>query len=201
MRQYLFTVLLLANLSMTASGQALPAFKAYGNKIQGLTADREVKMREALATFEKIMNDPAFQAELLKKSFAYDIPDDPNSSLTTRQVAEKLYRGSEWYQPADDNTANIYWEIKKRAKIVTVFTRHPAIGYGLPSDTTIYTYTWWFDDSRHKADLVGHIAHEWSHKLKFDHLTAPHAGRELTVPYAFGDLVTLFALKYYSRIN
>ncbi|WP_439697455.1 hypothetical protein ACFGVS_03370 [Mucilaginibacter sp. AW1-7] len=197
MFRYLLTTLTLSAVFCVATGQPLPEFKTRGNKIQGLTTAREAKMREALATFEKIMNDTLFQKELLRKTFAYDVPTDPYRTLTTRQVVEKLYKAAEWYQPAEDQTANVYWVIKKRAKIVTVLTPHPAIGYGLPTDTTIYTYTWYFDDAANKADIVGHLAHEWSHKLKFAHLKNSHPGRENTVPYAFGNLIKAFAKKYY----
>ena len=174
--------------------QDFPLFKVEGTQITGLTPEREAKMVRAMAIFEKVMNDKDFQVELMKFPFEFDVPNDPNRNLTSAEVTEKLYQGQEHYKSGKDNTANLHWVIKRKAR--PIFSRHPAIGFGNPGEKEIFTYTWFFDQSNNLADLIGHIAHEWSHKVGFDHLFKPHSGRENTVPYAFGELVRRFALRH-----
>ena len=172
--------------------QQLPVFKVKGERTIGLNTAQRVKMQQALALFEKVMNDTAFQTAVRTYHFQYDKPDDPNRNLSPEQVAQKLYGGTEWYFPAIDNTANVYWELKKKPWLKPKIT----IGYGMPQDTVIFTYTWYFDEDDNLPELAGHIAHEWSHKVGFDHTLEDHPGREETVPYAFGNLVAQFAAKY-----
>jgi len=64
------------------------------------------------------------------------------------------------------------------------------IGFGLPTDEWIHTYQAFFDDAT-ESELAGHFAHEWCHKIGFEH--AMYAwqdkNRDSSVPYAIGKLV------------
>ena len=173
--------------------QNIPAFKVQADEINGLTPEREQKMKLAMSIFEKVMNDKDFQNELSSFPYQYDVDTDTNRTLTPQQVAVKLMNGQEFYKKDNDQTANLHWFIKKKNK--PLFSRHPAIGYGNEDGIPIYTYTWFFDNSD-IADIVGHIAHEWSHKVGFEHQYEPHPRRDNTVPYAFGNLFVKYAAKY-----
>lgn len=176
-------------------GQNFHTFKVQGDEINGLKPDREQTMKLAMSIFEKVMNDKDFQNELSTFSYQYDVDSDPNRTLTPRQVATKLMNGQEFYKKDNDYTANLHWFIKKKNR--PLFSRYPAIGYGNEGGISIYTYTWFFDNSNSDISaIVGHIAHEWSHKVGFEHQFNPHPKRNSTVPYAFGNLVTKYAKKY-----
>ena len=169
----------------------LPHFKAEATRIEGLTPSREDKMRQSIVVFEKVMNDIDFQTKLLQFPFQFDVPDDPNRNLTPEQVVIKIYDAQEHFKPDKDNTANLHWIIRKKKR--PLFSRRPAIGFGSPGGVEFFTYTWFFDQTNNLPDIAGHIAHEWSHKIGFDHLFNYHPGRENTVPYAFGNLVEKYA--------
>ena len=179
--------------SSFAQGTTLPVFKVTGNRIEGLNATREDKMEQALRIFEKIMNDPAFQKELLSSKFKFDVIGDPNARFTTKQVVDKIYAGREWYKDTANNTADINWEVKPKKR--PYFTE-PEIGIEPQQDSTIYTYTWFFDKSDNLPDLVGQVAHEWLLKLGFEHAFKRHRLIERTVPFIFGNLVTKYATHY-----
>ena len=189
-------IIIVTILPFYAKGQPLPMFKAHGDSIVGLTAEREQQMKAALHIFELVMNDTAFQRALLNTKFVFDVPNDPNINLSTLQIVSKIYAGKEFYKPMEDNVANVHWIIVKKRR--PIFTRHPALGEGAEDGVEIFTYTWFFD-SGDIAEITGHIAHEWSHKIGFEHAFHPHPGRDDTVPYAFGYLVRDFAKKYISN--
>jgi len=162
------------------------SFKVEADSLYGIRTERETKMRRALSVFEEVMNDSCFWVSMDSMEYVFDLANDTNRHMSTKQINQKLYMGNEWYKKENDSTANVYWVLKER-------TWHSlAVGYGYPSQKVIHTYSWFLDKSD-LASLVGHIAHEWSHKLGFDHQFNPHPGREQTVPYAFGNKVKEFA--------
>jgi hypothetical protein len=183
---------MLNSVSGQVAAQLPDHFTSEGTELVGCTEARVVRMREALVIFESIMNDSVFRKDLLSQTFVYDVPNDPNGDLTSRQAVERLFRGRENYKSDDDNTANIHWTVYTARK-----ERPPGewavIGYTTPQEAMIYTYAWFFDGEENLVDLVGHIAHEWSHKVGFDHCCQPHTGGERTLPYLSGDLVRTYA--------
>ncbi|MBX0290135.1 hypothetical protein K3G63_06775 [Hymenobacter sp. HSC-4F20] len=188
---------------------AFPVFKVESNMDEGQynnsqihpmnnPVDRKKRMELIVKAFESVMNDKDFQKELLQQKFVYDVDDDPNKKLTTAEVAEKIYAAvesytKEGYEPKVDNTANIYWDIKRRPHRPD--GDHATLGYGFSGGYTIYTYSWYFR-GKDIDERVGHLAHEWSHKLGFRHRSDFHKTRDETVPYAFGYLVRKHAKKY-----
>ena len=190
----IFTVGLYCCLSLTGSAQNnLPVFKVNGINIDDSNQARENKMEQVLQIFEKVMNDADFKKELLSLTFMYDVVGDVNARLTTRQVVEKIYAGREWYLDTVNNTADIYWKVKKKAK---PYFDNPKAGFENTRDSTIYTYTWFFDRHGNLPEVVGSLAHEWSLQLGFEHAFKNHRFREKTVPFAFEALVTKYAAKY-----
>lgn len=151
-------------------GQQLPAFKVNGIEVVGKTKARTEKMKKALVIFEKVMKDVDFQKELRAKIFKSDTDDDEFKNFTTEQIIQKIYAGGEEYKVDTDNTADIYWYADKKGWWQRQLdSKCSKIGYGYPSEKEIYTYTCLLDDDDLMGKLVGHIAHEWSHKIGFVH--------------------------------
>ncbi len=154
-------------------------------------------MEKAAKTFESVMNDKEFQKELLELNFHFDTENDPNKVLSTAQIVSKIYDAKEENGDSGTiSTADIYWILKKakpRAKWKGIN------GYRNKGSKFINTYSYYFRNSlssNNKHDIVGHLAHEWSHTLGFLHKNKPHDNRSKTVPYAFGNLVKKHAKKY-----
>lgn len=181
--------------SVYGYGQSLPRFRVHADSLRGINEYDLKKMNAAMSLFEEVMNDTSFQNALLAKTFYFDVAGDQNKLLTTKEIVEKIFAAKEFYRDGADAVANLFWIIEKKNK--PIFTRNPAIGYGDAGEVEIYTYTWFFiqEDRDNLAAIAGHIAHEWSHKLGFQHLFNPHKKRKYTVPYAFGYLVEEYALK------
>lgn len=195
-----FVTLLLCSfmLQISASGQRLPRFQVEAKEIKVKNAAQEEKMRRALAIFERVMNDELFQKEL--SAFKFYSGSDAAPDLDTKEVVKELYEAAEHYNSIPDNTAQIYWIIRKRTRLMSIiqdcdwFCR--VKGFGWSAGKEIYTYTCFFDSKKTElSDLVNHIAHEWTHKLGYEDNADDDDRINETVPYAFGNLVEEHALK------
>lgn len=185
----LSTLLLTIAFPVLAMGQQIPAFRVNAIEIRGLNTSRTEKMKRATLIFEKVLNDPEFQNELETKTFRSDRKDDLVPNPTSRQVIEKIYAAAERYKPEPNNAADVYWHAEKKSFWKRLTGKCNTIGYGYPGERKIFTYTCLIDEEDSMAEVVGNLAHEWSHKLGFVHDWKDHSERHLTVPYVFGDLV------------
>lgn len=170
------------------SAQPVPVFRVQADTLRAFTSDQKAKMKQALDLFEHVMNDTAFQRELAGLTFHYE-PDDPDSLLTTAQAITRLYAAHEEYTAGPDGVASIRWRIKRP---VNPFSS--SVGYGQPGQPWIYTYTS-FINRESVTDIAGHLAHEWSHKLGFEHSHDYDELRDESLPYLFGELVSKHALR------
>lgn len=192
----LLILLLIFAFPILVAGQQIPAFKVNAVELRGITSAQTEKMKRAARIFENVMNDPEFQGELRTRTFKSDDDDDLIKDPSAEQVIEKLYAGSELYKPEPNNSADIYWFAKKTSFWRKITDKCDTIGYGYQGHKNIYTYTCLLDEKDSMAKLVGHIAHEWSHKLGFTHRDDDDSHIDLTVPYVFGDLVAKHAVKW-----
>jgi hypothetical protein len=95
-----------------------------------------------------------------------------------------------------DNTADLYLElIQKKRPYPSFFNQNPEVGFGDHKEKEIYTYSWWFHQAK-DWEYAGHIAHELSHKLGFDHDQKPTATRIYSVPYAFQQIIESICKTY-----
>lgn len=101
-----------------------------------------------------------------------------NNGLNNLQVYEKLLAGSETLNPGEDNEADLSISLDKR-------NVRGVIGYTYPNSRMQWIYNWYFK-AYSPAEIAGNLAHEYCHKLGFDHEFKAVAGREFTVPYAVG---------------
>ena len=63
-------------------------------------------------------------------------------------------------------------------------------------DTSVITSNRRFFDNFTPAEIAGNLAHEWMHKIGFDHDFNSTSRRPYSVPYAVGDLVESLAEQY-----
>jgi hypothetical protein len=176
----------------TSYSQNLPVFYVKAERLTTPDDGDKQKMLESLAIFQQVMNDKDFQRSLLDTTFLFDLPYDSMRTLTTKQIVDTLFSGKEWFRPYVDHTANINWECNQRKHKPPLTT---TIGYGNESDSIFHTYIFYIRNNE-ISDIVNNLAHEWSHKIGFDHQKRNHPGRENTVPYLFGNLVERFVERY-----
>src|SRR5687767_484852 len=157
--------------------------------IKGYTPSQEDFVEEALMKFEKVMNSEELKRRIVNFTCSLGRRFENNEGFSNEAIYDILYASAETYKNEIDNTADLYLElIKKKKPWPTVIKTDPPIGFGKPGGKEIYTYSWWFDKAT-DWEFAGHIAHEWSHKLGFDHAPKPTPTRNYSVPYAFQHIV------------
>jgi hypothetical protein len=154
--------------------------------MSGFNTSQERFARRAMGKFEYVMNSRLLEQRITGFTSILGPRFEDNLGLTNKQVYEKLIAGSETYKPAANFQADLFLVLEE--KPMPDFSPYPAIGFGIPGSKEITTYTWWFSIAS-EAAYAGHIAHEWSHKVGFDHSFDPNPTRQFTVPYAFGSII------------
>lgn len=167
-------------------------FKVCLASSSGFNPEQRITLQNALVKFEIVMNSDELRALILNFSCQLGKRFEDNLGLTNQQVFEKLYAGEEVYKTGVDYTADLHLVLAQKRK--PFLRKNPAIGFGRPGQKEICTYSWWFNGIE-DYEYTGHIAHEWSHKVGFNHSFRATSTRDFSVPYAFGNIVEELAKK------
>lgn len=154
--------------------------------LSGYDESQEKFVKSAMGKFEKAMNSDLLKQKIIGFAGISGGGFEENTGLTNQQVYEKLMSGSEAYMPAANFSADLFLVLREAD--VPPLLSYPPIGFGLPGTKEIITYSWWFNTAS-EARYAGHIAHEWSHKVGFNHSFDFTPTRQFSVPYAFGNII------------
>jgi len=115
-----------------------------------------------------------------KKVYNFKMP----KGLNREEVYKRLMSGKETLQPTHDNEADM-----------TLFIDYDdagnVIGYTYPDTVAQWIYYSFFSNNTYR-DIAGNLAHEWAHKMGFNHAYNWNNTRKYTVPYAVGYFVRDF---------
>ncbi len=159
------------------------------NAARDFTPFERHKLLQGASIVEQVMNSDEFKNAILNHSFN-DAPGFANTLHTNQEIYDLLMKGSEALTPGDDYEMDID---------ITIYTSNwfgrNTVGYTYPS--TIRT---WINRRCFvyyaPSSIAGNLAHEWCHKLGFDHDFYPSAIRPFSVPYAVGNIVNELGKKY-----
>ena len=146
------------------------------------------RIDHAALVLEAALNSEEFRQRVLdftwngKQTFAN------NNGLTNEQIYAAIMAGRETYSDEDDHVANLSLSLYSPP----FFKKWGVVGYGYPGAPQIYINRNYFKVMS-MASLAGLLAHEWCHKLGFDHDYRRTAKRPYSVPYGVGSLVTEIA--------
>lgn len=104
-----------------------------------------------------------------------------DNNLTREEIYTTIMSGKE-RGSIIDNEANIFLKIDRSV-------HRGVIGYTYPNTKWQYVYSW-FIDSSSSQQIAGNLAHEYCHKLGFDHPFKSTSLRPFSVPYAVGHYVS-----------
>jgi len=107
-----------------------------------------------------------------------------SNGLSRKGIYNKLMTGSETLQPTPDNEADMTLH-------VDYSHAGNVIGYTYSNTVSQWIYYSWFSNNDFN-DVAGNLAHEWAHKMGFNHDFNWNNTREFTVPYAVGYFVRDF---------
>ena len=103
----------------------------------------------------------------------------PNG-LSGAEIYQSIMHGAETLSPVKNRTADMELTIDTRNK-------RSVLGYTYPNSVRQYMYSWLLKTTPER--VAGNLAHEWCHKLGFDHKHRYNSTRRHSVPYAVGDFV------------
>jgi hypothetical protein len=100
------------------------------------------------------------------------------TTKTGMEIYNHLLTGAESLSPETDNKADIFLRIDRSLKT-------SVIGYTYPNTNWQWIYSWVVRDWG-VADIAGNLAHEWCHKMGYNHEFKYTDLRQYSVPYAVG---------------
>lgn len=163
--------------------------------LSGFSAADKTKIGQAAEAMSEALSSEDFKQAVLH--FTYDgkeqfsnnqLADAAGNTVATtmsnQQIYDTMMESRETYLNNVDETAHIN---------LTLYTppfykKWSVVGYGYPGQPQIFM-NWYYFNSYDIAQVAANIAHEWTHKLGFDHDYNRTARRPYSVPYGVGCLV------------
>lgn len=142
------------------------------NERNGFNTNQIAKHDRACRLLENAINSLEFRDQLL----AFNLIQTNN--LSNFDVYTMIMQGSETFRPDVDNEIDLYASMYRSST-------SGVIGYTYPNDKLVYINSYFFDQFT-EADIGGNLAHEYTHKIGFDHDFNRTSNRDSSVPYYVG---------------
>lgn len=155
-------------------------------QIDGFEGDSLKKMEKAFEALEKVVNSKEFKNRVINfkndtgvRSFA------SNQGLSNEKIYSIFMSGREILQQDTPHEMNFFLKLyyKRYSKV---------IGW-TNGDINTININWKFFKNFKPNDVAGNLAHEWTHKIGFDHRSAAEHD---SAPYAIGYIVREMGERY-----
>lgn len=160
------------------------------HKVVNFTKTETSKLERSLDLLESYINSDSFREYILNFKYLGKQQFANNGGLSNEEVYNLIMSGKEVLSPTKDGV----WDIS-----VTIYNTYVrgrnVIGYTYPN-TSMQWINRRFFSSFNLAQVGGNMAHEYCHKLGFDHDFKATVRRPYSVPYVVGDVVSGQAMKY-----
>ena len=155
-------------------------------KVTGYSTTERAKLEQATELLSKVLNSREFRDGVMNPT-SNGKPGFASDSRTPAEVYATIRAAKENYTDAADGEVDMNLELKN----FSWFQRN-VVGYTTESSDTL-TVNRSFFSSYTPAEVAGNLAHEWLHKLGFEHDFKSTARRPDSVPYELGELVERLA--------
>lgn len=154
-------------------------------QITGFSGESMEKIQAAFKVLEQVVNSEEFKDRVI--NFVNDKCERQfasNKGLSNEQIYQIFMEGRETLQQNTPGEMNYY------LKLYNAWWSR-VIGY-TSGDTNLININWKFFKKFKPSDVAGNLAHEWTHKIGFDHTSAAEHD---SAPYAIGYIVDELAAK------
>jgi hypothetical protein len=182
---FLFALLLP---TVSAFGAPEEGLRVQIDALHGFSQIEEEKVERATSVLEVALNSEEFRNEVLNFTWNGERSFADNGGLTNEQIYSAIMEARETYSDQEDHIANLDLTLYSSP----FFKRWSVVGYGYPDKPQIYVNRNYFKIMS-LASIAGLLAHEWCHKLGFNHDYKRTAKRPYSVPYGVGGIVTQIA--------
>lgn len=155
-------------------------------RVTGYTAPERQKLDSATKLMADVLNSKEFRDAVLSAEFAGK-PGFASDTRSPQEVYATIRAAKENYTDAADGEVDLNLNLEN----FSWFQRH-TVGYTTESSDTLTTNRSFFSGFD-ASEVAGHLAHEWLHKLGFEHDFKATARRPDSVPYELGELVERLA--------
>jgi hypothetical protein len=160
--------------------------KVKAHSVQGFNSQSQLKLKRAFDVLEVVLNSQEFKHRIVNfKNSQGEAKFASNAALSNEEIFMALMEGRETLQPDTPGEMNLYLKLYNNP-----FSR--VIGWTSPQINTIHI-NWKYFRKYGPHEVAGNLAHEWAHKLGFDHRSASEHD---SVPYAVGYIVIELGERY-----
>lgn len=158
--------------------------RVVGMEIKGFSAESQEKLKKAFWALEEAVNSEEFKDRVInfknskgERSFA------SNKGMTNEEIYEHFMEGREDLQPNTPGEMNFYLKQYYRP-----WSR--VIGWTSGNINTI-NINWKYFKNYGPHEVASNLAHEWTHKMGFDHVSAKeHDSAPYAIGYIAGDIAS-----------
>jgi hypothetical protein len=141
---------------------------------------RKDKLERSIQLLETILNHTLFRQRVLAYTYKGVKAFVDNEGQSNEIIFQTILDASENLTPGKDHTINV--------QLTFYYSSSSTVGYTTVTTRLIKINTKFFDQYSH-SEVAGNLAHEWMHKLGYDHASHYSESRDHSVPYAIGYLV------------
>lgn len=150
-----------------------------GMKIEGFEGKSLEKLKLAFKVLEEVVNTEEFKDRVINfKNSKGEREFASNKGLSNEQIYANFMEGRETLQQNTPGEMNFYLKLYNKS-----WSR--VIGY-TSGNTNVININWKYFKNFAPAQVASNLAHEWTHKIGFDHKSAKEHD---SAPYAIGYIV------------
>jgi hypothetical protein len=154
-------------------------FDAQVNMINFERLDED-KLMKAIEIIKKVIATSEFKKKVIDFEYGGKKAFIDNRGLSNAQIYQTLLDGQEKLLPEKDHEMDLELEL--------YYENSSTVGFTRPSIMKISMNTKYFDVYS-PSQVAGHVFHEWTHKLGFEHSKYRSSSRDASVPYAIGYMI------------
>ena len=154
------------------------------------------KLNQSILYLQDFVNSPSFEEKIIGHRYLGKFQFANNGGLTNQEIYNLIMSGKEVLRPKEDGIWDISLTIYN-----AYFRGRNVIGYTYPNTQMQWINRRFFNMFNYKG-IAGNLAHEYCHKLGFDHDFNSTARRPYSIPYVVGDIVAAGKLdqKFYKHV-
>lgn len=147
---------------------------------EDFSIEKEAKLRDAIRRLEIVINSVQFKQAVLNHEYNGEKLFANNDGLSNEEIYQKILMASEELQPGEDEEIDL--------DLTLYYKNNSVVGYTYPNTTRVWINDKFFTPNS-LGKVAGNIAHEWTHKIGFEHDFRNTSRRKYSVPYAVGDII------------
>jgi hypothetical protein len=143
--------------------------------------EQEKKELDAAERLKIVINSTEFKERILAHTYNGELTFVDNGGFSNEEIYQKIMEGAETLTPEIDYEMDI--------DVTMYYKSSSTVGYTYPDTNRTWVNSKFFNGYT-PGQVAANMAHEWTHKIGFDHSFYNNAARPYSVPYAVGSIIS-----------